>query len=71
MTEKNAKNCKFDTLKKKNQIFRFLVISLVTFDVQEHTIPQIKAIDNSHGPYFVLFLARVNKIIYDPIKKGK
>ena len=44
----------------KNQIFRFLVISLIIFDLQECTIPQIKAKDILFWPSFVRFLAKIN-----------
>ena len=44
----------------KNQIFRFLIISLIIFDIQECTIPQTKAKDILFWPYFVRFLATNN-----------
>ena len=44
----------------KNQIFIFLIISLVIFDLQESTLPQNEAKDILFGPYFLLFLARIN-----------
>ena len=53
------KNCKIWHFL-KNQIFRFFIISLVTFDLQESTIPQIKIKDISFWLYFLPFLATVN-----------
>ena len=44
----------------RNHIFRFLIISLVIFVLQECTIPQIKAKDISFGPYSFSFLAKIN-----------
>ena len=44
----------------KNQFFRILIISKVTFDLEECTIPKIKAKNISFGPYFVNFLAKLN-----------
>ena len=44
----------------KNQFFSFLIISLVTFELHECTIPLIKAKNISFGPYFVNFLAKIN-----------
>ena len=44
----------------KNHIFRFLIKSLVIFDLQEQIIPQIKAKDISFGPYSLSFLAKIN-----------
>ena len=52
------KIAKFDLL--KNQFFGFLIISLVKFDLEECTIPQIKAKNISSGPYVVKFLAKIN-----------
>ena len=46
----------------KNQIFRFLIISLIIFDIQECTIPQTKAKDILFWPYFVRFLATINTL---------
>ena len=43
-----------------NHIFRFLIISLLIFVLQEHTIPQIKAKDILFGPYSLSFLAKIN-----------
>ena len=40
--------------------FRFVIISSVIFDLQEFTIPQIKAKDISFGPYSFSFLAKIN-----------
>ena len=40
--------------------FRFVIISSVIFDLQEFTIPQIKAKDISFGPYSIKFLAKIN-----------
>ena len=40
--------------------FRFVIISWVIFDLQEFTIPQIKAKDISFGPYSLSFLAKIN-----------
>ena len=40
--------------------FRFVIIFLVMFDLQEFTIPQIKAKDISFGPYSIKFLAKIN-----------
>ena len=56
---KNAKKCKIWHFL-KNHIFRFLIISLVIFDLQEHIIPQIKAKDISFAPYSFSFLAKIN-----------
>ena len=39
----------------EKSIFRFLIISLATFDLQERTIPQIKAKHIYFWPYFVSF----------------
>ena len=44
----------------KNHIFRFLIMSLVIFDLKRHAIPQIKAKDISFGPYSFSFLAKIN-----------
>ena len=44
----------------KNQFFRILIISKVTFDLEECTIPKIKAKNVSFGPYFVNFWAKLN-----------
>ena len=38
-------------------------ITLVSFDVQERTIPHFKAKDISFGPYFLPFLATVNILL--------
>ena len=46
----------------KNQIFRFLIKSLIIFDIQECTIPQTKAKDILFWPYFVRFLATINTL---------
>ena len=60
---------KFDRKKcKKLQNFKFfeksifvlLIISLATFDLQEHTIPQIKAENISFEPYVLNFFAKIN-----------
>ena len=56
--QKVQKIAKFDSF--KNHIFRFLIISLVIFVLQEYTIPQIKAKDISFGPYSLSFLAKIN-----------
>ena len=42
------------------QIFSFFIISLVIFDLQETTIPQIKAENILFGPYAFSFLATRN-----------
>ena len=55
----NAKKCKIAYFL-RNHIFRFLIISLVIFVLQECTIPQIKAKDISFGPYSFSFLAKIN-----------
>ena len=57
----NAKKCKIAHIW-RNHIFRFLIISLVIFDLQESTIPQIKAKDVSFGPYSLSFLAKINNL---------
>ena len=55
----NAKrNVKFMIFEKT--IFSFFIISLVIFDFQETTIPQIKAENISFGPYAFTFLATSN-----------
>ena len=70
---KKLKNCFFKkcqflhfllTLKVKNcflkkQLFSILIISLVIFDLQKHTIPQIKAWNILFWPYFIHFTARM------------
>ena len=43
----------------KNQLFSILIISLVIFDLQKHTIPQIKAWNILFWPYFIHFTARM------------
>ena len=43
-----------------NHIFRFLIISLLIFVLQERTIPQIKAKDILFGPYSFSLLAKIN-----------
>ena len=40
--------------------FLLFIISLVTFDLQECTIPQLKAKNISFGPYVINFLAKIN-----------
>ena len=55
----NAENCKIWHFL-KYQFFRFFIISLIIFDLQECTIPQIKAKNISFGPYFLRFLATSN-----------
>ena len=44
----------------KNQLFRFLIIFLVVFNLHEHTILQNKAEDISLRPYFLTFMATIN-----------
>ena len=56
---KMEKNCKFHVFK-KNQLFRFLIISLVIFNLQEHTIHQNKAEDILSRPNFLTFIATIN-----------
>ena len=56
---KNAKNYKIWKFL-KNKFCGFLIISLVTFNIQMHTKPQIKAKDIVFGPYYVNFLAKIN-----------
>ena len=43
----------------KKQLFSILIISLVTFDLQKRTIPQIKALNILFWPYFIHFTARM------------
>ena len=40
--------------------FGFLIISLATFDLQESTIPQMKAENILFGPYVLNFLGNIN-----------
>jgi len=42
------------------KIFGFFIISLVIFDLQETTIPQVEAENISFGPYAFSFLATSN-----------
>ena len=44
----------------KKQLFRLFVISLVIFNLQEHTIHQNKAKDISFRPNFITFMATIN-----------
>ena len=55
----NTKNCKIWHFL-KYQFFRFFIISVIIFDLQECTIPQIKAKEILFWPYFVRFLAKIN-----------
>ena len=59
----NAENCKIWHFL-KYQFFRFFIISLIIFDLQECTIPQVKAKDLLFWPYFVRFLAKINTSWY-------
>ena len=43
-----------------NQCFNFLIISLVIFYLQKHTIHQIKAQDISFWPCVIIFSLRIN-----------
>ena len=44
----------------KKQLFSILIISLVIFDLQKRTIPQIKALKILFWPYFIHFTARMD-----------
>ena len=44
----------------KKQLFCILIISLVIFDLQKRTIPQIKALNILFWPYFIHFIARMD-----------
>ena len=44
----------------KKQLFSILIISLVIFDLQKHTIPQIKALKILFWLYFIHFTARMD-----------
>ena len=44
----------------EKHFFSFLIITLVIYDLQKPTIPQIKAKDISFGPYFISFVTRIN-----------
>ena len=44
----------------KKQLFSILIISLVIFDLQKRTIPQIKALNILFWPYFIHFIARMD-----------
>ena len=44
----------------KNQILWFFKLSLVKFDLQKRTIPQIKALDISLWPYEIIFSDWIN-----------
>ena len=50
---------KFDIFKKKH-LLRFLIISLVMLNLQEHTIHQNKAEDILFRPNFITFIATIN-----------
>ena len=55
----NGKNCKIWHFL-KNLFFSFLIITLVLYDIQKPTIPQIKAKDIWFVPNLISFLARIN-----------
>ena len=44
----------------KNQLFKFLIIYLVMFNLQEHIIHQNKAEDILSRPNFFTFIATIN-----------
>ena len=64
------KNCKIWNFL-KNQFLRFLIISKVTFYLQEWTIPKIKAKNISFEPYVVNFLAKLTVIDYSTVQRSR
>jgi len=44
----------------KKQLFSILIISLVVFELEKRTIPQIKAEDILLGPLFINFSSRMD-----------
>ena len=47
----------------KKQLFSILIISLVIFDLQKRTIPQIKALKILFWPYLIHFTARIETVV--------